>query len=613
VPGLVPLLAVVLAAHAPVVAGPTDSGVKMVAFDRGDKLCTQLRSPEQHEAPDCGRPMLTLRSFGFGISSSQRRSIAEGLVVPEVAAVELVFRGGRRVRAATSAGERYHGRYAGKLRFFLAEWRSRRDFRFEEPLYARLLGSQGELLAVRDLSYQGVRVGPRATVARGRVGGERWSLVAFKRRVLAPLPGDEERFVEATCVALEDHSAIRFPGDERVGRAEDCRYPDQVARDWELNADRGCHPVGGATVGFAPADARRLEAVLGDGRRQRVPILRLPGRIGGERAFVLALDRRTALRRLVGIDRDGRHVLTEGVAPGVLDCPFSGGTLILFSFGPDRQRERSGPLGFQVVDRGVLVCPSLVGPPRASDCVHPPLDDYEEVVLTHPTQAATTVAGVVPAQVAAVVLKLDGGERVRLATSFNGPYMGRYAGRLRFFSALLAGRRRVEAVRPIDDHGRSLPLQQGPDPVPPDEPFRVLMRAGGYRLGATTFTYDDEHELCLQLARGAFSPSLFACRFASDRYLDLGVEVPCSPREILIWGMLKRRAHAVYADTSVGRVDGRVVPLPRRLHTPGRAFVLALPAQARPTSLTFPGARTPRMKVRMPSAAEQCGWNDSLF
>jgi hypothetical protein len=609
VPGLVSLLAVVLAAQAPVVAGPTRSGVRMVAFDRHGALCTQLRGPDQYGRPDCGRPALTLRRFPLSIDSNRRRSIGEGLVAPEVAAVELVFRHGRRVRAETSAGEDYDGRYAGKLRFFLAEWRGLGRGSFEGPLFARLLGSQGELLAVIDMSYEGVRVTPRTTVARGRVGRAPWSLVAYKRRVLASLPGNEERFADTTCVGLVDNSGRRFLGGARV---EDCRRADHPERVLDFNSDQGCEPVGNATVGFAADTTRRLVAVLGDGRRRRVPIVRLPRRLGGERAFALALDRRTAVRRLVAIDVRGHHrVLAAGVAPGMTDCPSNGGVFVLLTYGFEPPREPTGAVAFQVEDRGALICPSLVGPPRASDCIDPPLDDYEGVVLSHAAGSATAVAGVMPAYVAALVLELDGGDKVRLATSFSGPYAGQYAGKLRFFSALLPGHRRVEEVRPIDDHGRRLPERPGPDFQPVDRPYQVLMRlGGGYRLGATTFTYDDKRWPCLQIARGPFSTSFFDC--SGFDFLDVRVEVPCRPRETLLWGRLPRRAHAVYAETSAGRFAGRVVSLRRRLHVAANAFALVLPAPARPTALVFPGARRPRMSLRMPSAAEQCGWSDSL-
>jgi hypothetical protein len=522
-----------------------------------------------------------------------------------------VFPGGKTVRATTLAGDSYHGRYAGKVRFFLAETHLRATH-FQEPLYARLLGSQGEVLAVVGQSYEGERVGPKVTLARGRVDGADWSLIAFQRRELAPLPGDEERLVTGTCVGIETHrkSLLDHP------RAESCANPDTPDLGLTASSDASCEPIGTATIGFASPGTRRVTAVLGGGRRLRLPLRPLPRRFGGGRVFALAVDKRTAVRHVVVVDSRGHHrVVISGLAPGMTSCPELGSTGIEFAYDTGPAPPRSGPVTFQVADRGVLICPSLVGPPRAGSCTYPPLEDYAGIVLTHRLPGATAVAGVMPAQAARVVLRLDGDERVPLATSLTGPYSGRYAGRLRFFSVLLPGHRRVEAVRSIDDRGRSLVVKPGPDVQPLDRRPVTLMRlAGGWRLGGTTYTYDDRRLPCLQLKAGAFSTSPFSCGgLFFLGFLDYGVEVPCRPREILLWGELPPGARAVTAQTTIGPIAGRTVSLRRHLHVRARAFVVTIPARARPTALKFEGARKSDTSVRMPSAAEQCGWTDNLF
>jgi hypothetical protein len=614
---LAPLVAALLASHSPVVAGPTSSGATLSAHDgRHGYLCLETIERDG-TGEDCGRPGLTLRSFGASTSSSRRGMLVYGTTAPEVAAVEVVFPGGKTLRGPTTAGEAYHGRFAGRLRFFLAETRQR-VARFREPLYARLLGSQGEVLAVVPQAYEGERVGPRVTLARGQVGAADWSLIAFQRRALAPLPGDEERLATATCVGINTHreSISRDPFFDHP-RAESCTSPDLPDFGLEASSDTGCEPIGNATVGFASADTRRVVAVLGDGRRMRLPLRSLPHRFGGGRVFALAVDKRTAVRRVIAVDSRGhRSVVIKGVAPGVTSCPEFGSSGILFAYNTGPAPPRSGPVTFQVADRGILICPSLVGPPRPGSCTYPPLEDYDGIVLTHQLHGATAVAGVMPAQAVRVVLRLDGDERLPLATSLTGPYTGRYAGRLRFFSVLLPGHRRVEGMRSIDDRGRSLVVRPGPDVQPLDRHPVTLMRlAGGWRLGGSTYTYDEKRLPCLQLTTGAFSTSPLSCGgFSFLRFADYGIAVPCRPREILLWGELPPAARSVTAQTTIGPIPGRVVSLRRRLHVARRAaFVVTIPARARPTALTFEGARKPKVGVRMPPAAEQCGWTDSLF
>ena len=129
---LVPLVAALLASHAPVVAGPTSSGATMSARDdRHGDLCLAVVERDG-TSEDCERPGLTLRSFAASTSSSRRGMLVYGTTAPEVAAAEVVFPGGKTVRATTLAGDSYHGRYAGKVRFFLGTWRDYHDKRAEE-------------------------------------------------------------------------------------------------------------------------------------------------------------------------------------------------------------------------------------------------------------------------------------------------------------------------------------------------------------------------------------------------------------------------------------------------------------------------------------------------
>ena len=80
---------------APVVAS-TPSGARMLAFDHGRKLCTAFLFPHDSRRsayPDCGVPRHGLRDVDVADAADRRHSYHPGLVEPEVAAVELVFRG----------------------------------------------------------------------------------------------------------------------------------------------------------------------------------------------------------------------------------------------------------------------------------------------------------------------------------------------------------------------------------------------------------------------------------------------------------------------------------------------------------------------------------------
>jgi hypothetical protein len=245
---------------APIVAGPTASGATLRVYDTRSGLCGTVRSRVGRGTACDGGGRLREPLLSFD-PSARGPSIAWGFVAPEVLAVEIVYSGGRRVQVPTTDGPAYTGRHAGKVRFFLAEIDLRRG---ERPLYARLLGAGGGLLAAVDAGHDDVRVGPGHTIARGRVGPVRWRFEATLKRELTPLPGEEERLADWPCVSLRatEREAI---GTELVTRGEACADPDAAA-GWELGAERTCARLGLTLVGLAPPEARRLVAVKGDGR-----------------------------------------------------------------------------------------------------------------------------------------------------------------------------------------------------------------------------------------------------------------------------------------------------------------------------------------------------------
>jgi hypothetical protein len=586
------------------VAGPTPSGGQLFAFDQRGDLCLAVRRPGQRlpgsicgdQVPRLRTPTLNFQTFGRG-----RPAFAWGVVAPEVRAVEAVFPSGRRISTETSEGAAYRGRLAGRVRFFVAETRA-------EPLYVRLLDQAGQLLAAEEMNPDSHdRAAGSVRVARGRILGERWRLSAFRRPRLRPLPGDEERIVQETCVDVQ-HSGGPLSGPSPEVRI--CADPDGAFGPWNFEVDTACRGVGLAAVGFAPPTARRLVAVLGDGRRVPVPLRELPARFGDERPFLLVLGPRTALRRLVAFESGGSRTLVTGIAPGISYCPHSVSSFITslgLVGGP-----RFGPGGpaLQVRDEGVLLC-ATIGQPRAADCWHPPLDEGDSRILWHPTDAGTYAAGVLPQQVASVLLEWHDGERLRVETTIEGPYTGRYRGVVRFFTVSLPGRRLLRRVVLLDAAGRQLLSERIHEPPVYDPgPVVVLQGSGGWRLGAGVLRApgSGRRALCLELSPRPLDPEPVGCFGPGPN-----VQVACRPRGMRMYGRLPKRARTARVETDRGVFDARIAELPSRLGVRGRLYLVELPPAARPRRLVLEGRRTKTHAVRLPAARAQCGYGTSIL
>jgi hypothetical protein len=540
-------------------------------------------------------------------ASSRGPARAWGFVSAEVATVEIVFARGRRLATATTAGSRYRGRHAGKLRFFLVEARLRHG---DGPLYARLLDAKGALLAAVDAARYYARREHPVDVARGRVGEAVWTLRAFTTRALSPLPGDEERVTTSRCVGLSlpNRFASRFPQNHSYA----CDDPDFPRRD-AFDVARTCGPIGIRIVGLVPPGSR-LQAVLGNGRHLPVRLHALPHRFGALRAFALALAPEVALRALVSIGDGRRHVVSGGIGPGVADCPnassgyFSGSG---FDFGMPRFGPE--PPSLQLRDDGVLLCATLGLPdPDGRDCGHPPLDERESWVLSRVTADATTVAGVVPPTVGSVELLLAGGERHVVPTMLESPYTGRYRGLIRVFSITVPGGHEPRRVTLNGLDGR--PLTTIPVYRPPTferVPRPLLRIRGGWTLGAGIVRFafpgsGPRRLACLQLVRGGeFSDDPFACTLADS----IPVRVSCRPQRMLVYGRLAPGVRGVELRTTEGTVEARTASL-RPLGTSGRAFVAEVPRRAGLRSIVVRSARTKRHRLRLPPADRQCGYQE---
>jgi hypothetical protein len=598
----------------------TPSGARMFAFDHKRKLCTAFLAPRERRSfalGDCQRPVHSLRYLQLGETGYPHRSYHHGIVEPDVASIELVLPRGRTVRAETSAGAAYTGRYAGKVRFVIAEVRG--NGVEDEPRYIRQFDASGALLALADTyGFEDDVIGRRRQLGRGRAGGLPWSLRAFRVRMLASLPGEIERFVAGTCVDVRRLGRVRDRSlfNPRSGRARACVNPERRGGE-EYGLDQDCE-LGVITTGIVSPDTRAVVAVLGDGSTRRVPLRRLPARLGGGRAFGIALGPRVALRRLVVFGQGRRRVVQRDVGPGSVRCTADGFVAFFSGLEPAAPH---GPTALTVYDDGVQLCATLGRPSDHPDeCRYPPIGLEEAWILTRRHGDRKLVAGIVPAAVVEAVVELRGGRRIPVDLAAHGTYAGRYSSAVRLFTLDLSAGDSLEEVHLVDAHGRRSDVYGYEEP-PPLGPRRLVVGGPpGLRLraqlrGSGREIFDSY--LCISLGGGD-------CSFGYGG--SVLVRSDCNPRRLVVWGLLPPGVTGVTVETDRGDFRARVRRLPRALRQrvparprylrriqPVAAFVLALPAKAEPRTLVLSGRKTTRGRLSLPPASEQCGYDDFRF
>jgi hypothetical protein len=528
------------------------------------------------------------------------RSVVYAAVPADVAAVDVRFAGGARASAPTAPGPAYRGRSAGRVRFMLVESPTPSSV---QPYLVRMLGADGRLLAaVQPLEATLPILRAPATFATGRAGGAPWRAVAFVRRELRATPLEPERTERVACVGLA-------PPQLGGLRAETCADEGPLRVAVAPGFDSACRPAGIVVTGVVAPRVARVVAVLGDGRRRAVAVRRLPASLrAAQRAFVLALDRDTALRSLVALDGAGRRVTSIGfgLAPARLKCnPLPGAfTVGVFAFPGVEGSELAPPPGpprLLVADDGARLCFSIgrFGPDGA-DCDLPPVALFDTRVLRQTNAGRTLLAGVVPAPVQAVRVRLaGGGATVVPATPTVPGYTGRYAGAVHFFALETAGPLRARRVDLLGAGGRQLLSLPGPD-QPPSPPPATVARIRGVRVAVSAAARTIP---CVTVAA-------LPCALAIGHGLQ--VTALCTPRRLVVTSLLDPTVTALDVQVAGGAaVPARVVRLPARVGVRGRLAVAVLPARARPVAaLLRRGAGRPpqRRLLPLPAAASQCGY-----
>ncbi|HEY7622720.1 MAG TPA: hypothetical protein VH834_23305 [Solirubrobacteraceae bacterium] len=548
---------------AAVVAGPLPGGATLVAFDRGGRLCVAVRGRHASCGPAptaAWQPRLELGSPVYGVTTA------------DAASVELLTPGASQTVPAGPGA--YQGRFAGRVRFFLAATP-------RMPYRIRVLDAQGRALGAMDFGEAPV-IGAPATVGHGRAGGRAWRAVAFQRTAVAATPLDRARIRPITCVRVD-------AGGERAGGGG-CSGLEPDASGLSFTIVAQCGVPARSISGLAGGEVRRIDAVLGDGTRRRVGLGRLPARFGDpRRPFALVVGPGIAVRSLLLRAVGRTRSLPMGAAPAEAECDQRGAFNVgfgIYGFTEPPASSGAGPLVAR--DDGVALCVGL-GTIVSADCRVPPIDPVFSRIERRRAGDSTAVLAVVPPEVTSLRLHLDRGAPVAVPTSDLPGYTGQYAGLVRAAALTLPGDRRVYSTEMLAADGHVLVSVPGPDRRPLAHAPRVLARLPG---GVTVAGAGD----CLQVGVGP--PSRDPARCAFTGLSDTTVFAPCAARRTVVVSRLRRPATGLTAMTTAGTVRGR---------RHGAFAVAVLPPRAALREIGLTGAA--RVRMPLPPAARQCGYS----
>ena len=586
------------AAPAPAAEVARHGGVVLRATDERDgSFCLSLTGDEGGGSSGCGpAPVRPYRTMV--VSDVEDERVLIGGAGPAAAArVEAELADGRRVDRPTLAGERYRGRVAGRVRFFLLEVPA--TDRGQEDgggvVLLRLYDAAGTLLGAVEPSHGRERVSQRTRLLTQRRRGASIVVDAVTGPTFAPTPLMLDRFEEQVCLV------VRSRQGSSGGRTGTCRDPAPYRPVLALSVESGCGRLRAVVHGFVGDRVTAVRLRLGSGRALEIPSATLPPAHGAHRYVAALLPRGEAVRHVTAVGARGRQDLH--VPPSGLRCVETSGGLIGIGEPDPTRGEPRPPAPHRQVAAEAEGHRLVVGDTEAdrlcwnvdelradaADCRLPDLDPGRAV----PEHRRGMLAAVLPAEVARVRLP-DGRD---VATVAGDGYTGRYAGHVRFLLApLRAGASgRVRYLGPGGEIlgsawlGRELPPTAGPV---------TIARGRGWRLRAARY----DRFTCVGLAvRGDAS----ICEAGAHGHLGAFALATCAPRRVLLYGVLppgRRRIAAVLAGGR--RLPARVVTLPRRIGG-GRAYVLVLPRNARVTALAA-GRR--RIAFDVLPAARQCGY-----
>jgi hypothetical protein len=614
----------------PVVAGPATDGSSVTARITHGQLCLTPQLPpavDQGDVADSssGRACVRLPAFGptsfqDGVGGYARHGgggLDEGMTGTGIAAVELRKGGRVLAHAATQAsplaqlpGVRFYAIYVTE---------SAHEIVF--------LDAAGTVVRAADPGTDPTLPGPtqlpeaaRRTIVSGRTahGGVRWRLRSFTQSPIVSTPLAPERRVTSTCVTF----GYSIPRGGGGGESGTC---DSTGREGEQVlpfVGTACGPVGVYVGALVRSGVTRVAAVLGDGRTRAIP-LHAAG--SGLHAGAVTLGPDLAVRRIVATSASGRsytvlHTLMPPASSN--DCSEGSGeslgvALITYSRGLPDTTLGAGAHRLVVADQGDDLCFAVDRAPRApGECTAPPVDAGAAQLLSQPAADGRFVAALVTADVASVRVVLDDGSTAVIPTTPVRDYSGRYAQRVRAVATTIAGPHRVLAYTMLDAAGHAVSQRwDGPD-RPRLRVVRTLGHVPGVA-GALTFAraiaprtlYAVATTTCLSFGPPSVDDaSGDAC--LSD-YADIGyVRSSCTTRRTVVVLPVAHRADHVSVRLASGReVPGHTYALPAGAHARAVGIVVLGPHDAART-LIRRGASPKRVALRLPAAADQCGFRD---
>lgn len=563
-------------------------------FEGGESTCER--------APWRPRRSIVLTWVGGG-----ERPLVGGAVPAAITRGEAELSDGRRIGFDTVAGTGYHGRYAGKLRFFLAKLplADRSDLDDGGLVAVRFFGADGSLQGVTRSEYLGAPVGRRSVLLRESAGRRSTLVVGETRRQIVSTPLQLDRVEEVTCIGVRSSGPYGETGSSTI-----CHDPGPSRPDLAVVPQSGCDGLRTVLSGFVGEAVTAVRIRLGSGRVREVRARTLRDPRGGEHRYVAtAVPRGEAVRSISAVGADAGYDLGE--PPSGLPCRSSNfGVGLYFFGGSDAERPPTGDEqvvaeagGHRLIVRDGQADRLCAGIDHLladqSDCQLPAVNGEEAFGFA----SSRIVAAVLPTEVARVRLP-DGRE----VPTIEGGYSGRYAGTVRFlFAEARAGIE--DRFRLLDSAGVVIGTLPAYDPelFSTEPPFSSSVRlAGGrgWRLAAARHHYGN----CVTLTVRGDDARCVA--MPSERY-DAGIhaEVSCTPRFALMVGTLPKGIRAVRAVLRGGRtLRARVLRVPRR-YGGGRVWVLSVPRAARVRAMRVDGARRRgRSPFTLLPAAAQCGY-----
>ena len=240
-------------------------GATLSASDERGDLCVDLSLDEPSEGGGigsfCSDP--PVRAFGTMIvnASGAERTIVGGATPAGVARVEAERDDGVRFGAETVAGERYRGRHAGKVRFFLVSVPKLRA-RSTVPLL-RLFDATGALVGAVEPDYSDrASVAGPVRVLSQRPRGASLVVRASAERSLAPTPLALDRLEDEVCLSVAVRQRREPPDSGGV-----CQSPGPFRPPLSLGVHDACGALRPVLYGFVGSAVTGVRLRQGSGRR----------------------------------------------------------------------------------------------------------------------------------------------------------------------------------------------------------------------------------------------------------------------------------------------------------------------------------------------------------